>query len=246
VTVVDIDERAFEFWTSRGALTVPTADGGTDLSPEEAVFSALARHLSRIEARVESGRGDRHTALRFVDVNPRWKDAWRAAAYPSAAISSRSVNEWAAEVGRPMPHPARTGEDLFSADGEWALWDVGEDDGEGVVVIAASYEPHAKALAEAVRDALFGDLDRQQGITLPLPEAFLPAPFRGLLLAEQLPVARVAFRGHEGTSEQDGESGVWRADIRFHWQAPRVAARKRIPDLIPKTSVQVCPPGQES
>jgi hypothetical protein len=143
-----------------------------------------------------------------------------------------------AEIGVPMQVG---GHDLISPDEAWALWHQGEDVGEGIVHVFAAHKPHRDALARAVEDALGGSIDKLQSLGLALPEAFLPTPFREVLPVERLPRCRVALASSSSPVD-DGlaaSGGVWRADVPFFWQAPRLAARRRLPDLAAEVVVSL-------
>lgn len=221
-----------------GLSPYPTGASVAELTPARAVRVALAWHLARLEARVEEG-----APLRPVYTGDEWKRGTEPAAYPSLVVLSRSTREMDAEIGVPMQLDGR---DLISPDEVWALWHQGEDAGEGVVHVFAAHKPQRDALARAIEDTLGGSIDRLQSLGLALPEAFLPTPFREVLPVERLPRCRVALAGPSSPVD-DGlaaSGGVWRADVPFFWQAPRLAARRRIPDLRSEVVVSVAAPSE--
>lgn len=237
------DDAALELATLAGDLVVPRADTVAELTPERAVLTSLARHLARLEARVENDNGA-PTGLRFVSVSSRWPQGTDAARYPSATVLSVTSTEWATKIGSPVRDSE--GRDVISADDQQALWLLGEDTGLACVHIFATNEPHRGALRQAVQDALFGSIDQRKGLRLPLPEAFLPPAFQGLLEPSSFPRGYVAFdRSELVADDQAGAGGMWRADVFVRWQAPRIAARPRIADLRTETTVRVLPAGQE-
>lgn len=230
------DQQAQQLALEAGRLVRPLT---AELTPERAVRVALAWWLAGLEARVE-GSGQ---PLRPAYVGDQWSDGVRPASYPSLVLLPRSTQQRDALVAVPCQIGGR---DLISVDEAWALWRVGEDVGEGVVHILANHAPQRDALASAVQDALQGNLDTLQSLGLPLPEAALPEPFRGLLEPGQFPIARVtlATAATNVDDELAAAGGVWRADVAFAWQAPRLAARTRIPDLRSEVTVSVAAPSE--
>jgi len=217
----------------------PTGDSVSELTPERAVRVALAWHLGRIEARVEG----QSSPLRPRYVGDEWARGTEPAVYPSLTVLSRSTRPMDAQFGVPF---RLDGRDLLSADETWALWHQGEDVGDGLVHIFAAHKPQRDALAHAVQDALGGNLDTLQSLGLALPEAALPLAFQGVLPVAQLPRCRVALAG-PSTPVDDAlaaSGGAWRADVPFTWQAPRLAARRRIPDLRSEVAVSVAAPSE--
>ena len=230
----DLQARALA--DARGLLPLPNA---SELEPEMAVRVALAWHLERIEAYVEGSP----QPLRPAYVGEEWARGTVPSAYPSLVVLGRTVSQ--RDMIQGIPYEI-DGQDVISPDDAWALWRVGEDTGEGVVHVLASHSPQRDALANAVEDALSGDLDRLQSIGLPLPEAALPRPLQGVLPPARLPLARVALSGAP-VPVDDGVAaagGVWRADVTFRWQAPRLVARRRIPDLRAEVAVSVAAPSE--
>lgn len=237
------DQQALDAARASGALPLPSADWLSELEPERAVMIGLARHLAGLEAVVENVRGE-PSRLGLVAVRDEWPEGTDPARYPAATLLPQTTTPWDAKTGIPY----RVGdEDVVSPDERWGLWRLGEDVGTGVVHLFASYKAHRNALLSAVSQALFGSLDPLQGLALPLPEILLPAPFRGLLPVEALPKAYVSLADGGGPvdDESAGASGLWRADVYFRWQAPRLAARPRIADLRTDLTVRVGPPGEE-
>lgn len=234
------DQAALDAATGSGALTVPTAETGAELTPVQAVLFSLSRHLARVEARVENPSGPA-TRLRFVTVRESWPSGQEPAHYPSATLLPQFTSERDSVTGIPF---VLEGEDLVTD--AHALWQLGEDTGVGIAHIFATSRAQRDALLSATEQALYGDLDRLQGLALPLPEDALPAPFRGLLAIEHLPRAYVAHVDGGGPvgDAAAGASGLWRGDVYFRWQAPRWAARPRLSDL--RTEIQVrVQPGEE-
>lgn len=228
------DLEAQQLADQRGHLVVPTADSLSELEPEEAVLLALAWHLGRVEARVEGSA----EGLRPRYVGHEWAEGTKPAQYPALVVLGRITSPRDAILAIPC---VVGGQDVISADNQWALWRVGEDIGEGVVHVFASHKPQRDALLAAVQDALSGNLDTLQGLGVPLPEAFLPEPFRALFAPEAFPRARVSL-ARAGAPVDDGlaaQGGVWRADVPFTWQAPRLSARHRLPDLAATLTVRV-------
>ncbi len=222
-----------------GLSPYPTGDSVAELTPARAVRVALAWHLARLQARVEG----QSSPLSPRYVGDEWKRGVEPAVYPSLIVLSRSTREMDAQVEVPM---RLDGRDLISTDEAWALWHQGEDVGDGVVHVFAAHKPQRDALAHAVEDALGGNLDTLQSLGLALPEAFLPPSFQGVLPVERLPRCRVALAG-SSTPVDDGlaaSGGAWRADVPFSWQAPRLAARRRIPDLRSEVTVSVAAPSE--
>jgi hypothetical protein len=223
----------------RGHLGITPVEGVAELEPEMAVRVALAWHLARTEAHVEGSL----QPLRPAYVGEEWARGTQPSAYPSLVVLGRTVRQ--RDTILAVPYEV-DGQDVISLDNAWALWRVGEDTGEGVVHVHASHAPQRDALANAVADALSGDLDRLQGIGLPLPEATLPRVFRGLLATARFPRARVALASAP-IPVDDGAAaagGVWRADVVFTWQAPRLAARRRLPDLAAEVVVSFAAPSE--
>lgn len=233
------DLSAQQLATDAGLLTVPSADDTAELSPERAVLVALGWHLGRVEVHVEGTA----RPLKPARVTSEWPQGTAPASYPWLTVLGRTRTERDAMTGIPF---RLAGQDVISADEAWGLWRVGEDVGEGVVHVFASYEAHRSALAHAVEQALTGNLDTLQGLGLPLPEAFLPPPFRGLLDPRAFPLARVSLAGPGAPIDDDlgAAGGVWRADVPFTWQAPRLAARRRLPDLRGEVTVTVAAPSE--
>lgn len=229
------DRQAQQLATDAGLLPFPTADSVAELEPEKAVQVALSWHLARVEARVEGSP----EPLKPRYAGSEWAQGTQPAQYPSLVVLGRTTTRRDAILGVPYLDADRR--DVVSPDEQWALWRVGEDVGEAMVHIFASHEVQRDALANAVEDALQGNLDSLQALGLPLPEAFLPEPFRALFAPEAFPRARVALAG-QATPVDDGlaaAGGVWRADVPFTWQAPRLAARRRIHDLAATLDVRV-------
>lgn len=231
------DQVALDRATTAGWLNVATAAIAPELSPEHAIMTTLARHLER----VESGLVVDDKPLRFADVLDRWPDSWKGARYPRAVLLQATSRERDAVQDTPVRDVDDvTGErvDVISDDDKWALFQSGEDTGEGAVAVFANYHPQAEALAEAVRQSLAGDLSRAFRAWLPLPEAALPAPFRA-----RTAVGAVSILGGSSRANLAGDmtANVWRVDVRFAWQAPRLVARARIPDLKPQPTTTIEP-----
>jgi hypothetical protein len=237
------DREAFDAARAAGDLPTITAEVVSELTPEKAVLIGLARHLALVEARVENPQGAA-TTVRFVKMRDDWPAGPEPSQYPCATLLPQVTSEWDAITGVPVQID---GKDVISDDGAWALWKLGEDVGTAIVHVFACYEAHRDALCAAVEQALFGSLDRLQGLALPLPEDLLPPPFRGLLAVEDRPKARVAFEKGGGAVDDEGTGagGVWRGDVFFRWQTSRYAARPRIADLANDVRVRVLAPDEE-
>ncbi len=242
MTVLSIparDQQALDSATTRGLVLVPSPARCSELSPEQAVFRSLGRHLTRLEASLDDEVLGTTKALRFRNVRDEWPEAWEPSLYPIGVINSEITHESDCIVGKPAH--GRDGTDIITEDGAWALWNLGEDVGDARVIIFAAYSSHAKALAQGVRDALTGDLDKRRRIVLPLPEAYLPPPFRTQFAVADFPVCAIALRGggDNGADPIKSPGGAWRIDVRFTWQAPSLAARARIPDLVPILEIEL-------
>lgn len=220
-----------------GILRAPLAGETVELSPERAVFLALSWHLAEVEATIERNNGG-HDALRFAETRDSWPDQWEPSDLPAAVLQSEFVRETDVLVGT----PARIdGEDVVTD--ELGLWVRGEDTGEGRVTLFAAYQSHADALRTAVERALEGDLDKFQSLILPLPQAAIPEAFRDRFAGANALLVRVFLAPSTGTRaaalEDQGITNRWRADVRFGWQALRLTARPRIPDLVATATVTV-------
>ena len=242
--ISDRDQAALSLAYSSGRAMVSTPEWTSDLEPQEAVFTTVARHLANISAGVADLSGTdaapkASTKIAFRNVLPRWPDAWSPALYPLAALSEKFTTPWDAIGGYPVRRTNEHGvaEDIVTD--EWALWELGEDVGEAVISIFASHNSHATALERAVVESLFADLDQHMAAVLPLPELYLPPPFVGVLPVEEFPKVRVSLaKGGSGeTSER--KDNAWRVDVAFRWQAKRLTARPRVPDLTIVTKVLV-------
>jgi hypothetical protein len=220
-----------------GILRAPVAGETVELTPERAVFLALAWHLAETEATVERDNGG-FEALRFAEARDSWPDQWEPSDLPAAVIQSEFVRESDALIGTPC---RIAGEDVVTD--ELGLWVKGEDTGEARVTIFAAYQPHADALRAAVEKALEGDLNKFQSLILPLPQAAIPEAFRDRFAgADALRVRLFLARSTGAKSaalEDQGITNRWRADVRFGWQALRLTARLRIPDLVATATVTV-------
>lgn len=231
---------------------VDTVGGGlvAELEPERAVFEVVAFHLARCRGRLEdlSGRG-LHQELSFALVSHKWREAWAAVSgpdsYPLAILDSETADELYAMGERPEPDPAAPSLDWIAPDDSAALWRRGEAYGDARVMIWATYEPQVKAMASAVRRALRGGHASPGVAVLPLPEAFLPTAFQGVLAPALFPTCKVyplmPSSTPESDAEEGAEEGAWRCDVRFHWQAPLFVARPRLADFDPRFTIQVPP-----
>ena len=217
-----------------GLTNVPTADSVSELAPEQAVETALAWHLARVEARVEGNA----QPLKPVRVDDQWAEGTDPTRYPALCVRGRTSTPRDAITGVPVQVD---GQDVISDDGRWALWSVGEDVGEGFVHVFATYKAHRNALRRSVEEALSGDLNALTSLALPLPEAALPPPFVGLFDPAQFPRVRISLGGQSDNVDDESAAagGIWRADVPFRWQAPRLSARPRIPDLKSALGVQI-------
>ncbi|HEU4411184.1 MAG TPA: hypothetical protein VFS43_38380 [Polyangiaceae bacterium] len=237
------DVQALDLAVSAGLVTTTAAPLVAGVTAERALFDALAFHLGRCKARLEDASGaGRHQEIGFSLVVPRWREAWREPDYPMAILESESRRELSSMGRAPAPDPRDPSADWISPDGLYALWDAGEEQGEGRVLLYASYEPQAAALAAAVEAALGGGPEGQGASHVPLPESFLPTPFQGVLPPALYPKARVVPMPATPTDnelEDAAEEGAWRADVRFSWRAPKLVARPRAADYDPRVSVTV-------
>lgn len=241
------DKAALDAFTANGQAFVPSAASKGELSPQHGAFVSLARHLARLSVAVDSGDASPAKALSFKTVFEHWPESWVPSAMPSATLDAVFTDEIRTMVRTPLM--SADGTDILSADGLWGLWLVGEDQGEGNVSIFTAFHAHTHALHEAVVEALQGDLDTTFSLQLPMPEAFIPPPFRAQMGIADFPICDIsaANRSESGGAENEGQarSNAWRMDVRFRWRAPRIEARPRLNDLAYYTVPKVGPPGQE-
>ncbi len=240
------DQAAIDATLAAGRSFVPSIDSGAELEARDAVFLALAWHLSRVVGRIDDltdtdSKPAPPSPTSFRTVLTRWPDAWNPALYPMAAIHEKMTTPRHSMGGTPFVN-AR-GEDVVTD--AWGLWLLGEDVGDGVISIFAGSDVEAKSLERAVISALFSDLSNRIGFMPSLPERYLPPAFRGLLDPGDFPRCAV-WHAKGGTVELDErKSNAWRIDVCFRWQAQRFEARPRLPDLVAVARATVGPPGQE-
>ena len=241
------DKAALDAFTASGQAFVPTPAGIGELSPQHGAFVSLARHLARLGVSVDSGDASAAKTLSFKTVFEHWPEAWVPSAMPSATLDVVYTSELRTLARAPIMNA--DGSDILSADGLWGLWLMGEDEGEGNVSIFTAYHAHTHALREGVMAAMSGDLDTTFSLQLPMPEAFVPPPFRAQLGVSDFPICEYSVLNRSESSGADNEgqarSNAWRMDVRFRWRAPRIAARPRLSDLAYYTVPKVGPPGQE-
>lgn len=256
MTLSPRDQAALDLATSEGRADAVTADVVAELGPGDAVRYMLAAHLGRVRARLEdrSGAG-RHQELAFVRVTDTWPESWKGAngalTYPMAVVTGVVDDELFGMGERPEPDPLdaspeKTRRDWISPDERFALWRRGDAQGEGRVIVFASYEGHASALGAAVRRALQGGVASPGACALPLPEAALPVAFQGTLPASLFPTFLAWPIGSSVTAARDddaaADSGTWRADVPFKWTAPVLVGRPRQPDYDPRILPPVVTP----
>lgn len=213
------DDAALDQLIRTRDIFLPQVISISELDPEQAVFEALGALISRLSVVVEGGQ----SSIEFKSVYTSSPNAWDPAVFPSAAIDDIETHQY--QVVQCTPARFHNGDDVIF--GKWALWDVGEDVGKAKVTIVAATNPEARALAEAVRQCLFADLNENRSSRLPMPRAFLPDPFRGKVHK----FCRVTFI-EGGGSIRDTDSpqqGLYRVEVRFSWQAPRISARPVLP-----------------
>lgn len=208
----------------------------SELEPAQATFEALAAFLRRARASVEVGE-----KLQFSSVHTQSPNAWEPQDLPAAVIDDEQTSEWDAYQGTPYEEG---GESVVSKDKRWALWKVGEDVGDARVTVTARTNPEARALAEAVRQSFFSNIDTRQGTVLPLPQAFLPLPVRG----RAVPRCAVWLeKGGGGTNSTEGTSdALFRVVVRFRWRAPRLSVRPALHSLDVGFSASLTDPDSET
>lgn len=208
-----------EFLKERIAF-VPDSISLAELDPAQAVFESLAALLRRTRVVVEGS----FEPLSFKAVYTASPNAWDRAVFPACAIDDISTNQY--QVTQCTPWTVK-GRDIEA--GGFSLWQVGEDTGLAKVTVVAATNPEARALAESVRQCLFSDIDNRRGVRLPMPQAFLPPPFRGMVA----PVCRLllAEGGGSITDVEGPKEGLYRVEVRFTWQAQRISARPTIDAL---------------
>lgn len=208
------DDAALDALIKQRIAFVPAASSLSELDPAQAVFESLAALLRRVRVTVEGS----FDPIVFRAVYTAAPNAWDAAKFPACAIDDITTNQYQVTQCTPWFE----GDNDIKAGG-FALWQVGEDTGLAKVTIVAATNPEARALAEAVRQCLFSDLDNRRGVRLPMPQAFLPPPFRGMVS----PVCRLllAEGGGSITDVEGPKEGLYRVEVRFTWQAQRISAR---------------------
>jgi hypothetical protein len=208
------DDAALDALIEQRVVFVPEASSLSELDPAQAVFESLAALLRRVRVTVEGS----FDPIQFKAVYTAAPNAWDRATFPACAIDDISTNQY--QVTQCTPWTDR-GRDIES--GGFALWQVGEDTGLAKVTVVAATNPEARALAESVRQCLFSDIDNRRGVRLPMPQAFIPPPFRGMVS----PVCRLllAEGGGSITDVEGPKEGLYRVEVRFTWQAQRISAR---------------------
>lgn len=235
------DQAAFEAFATAGKFHVATSLPVAEHDTEHGVFLALAHVLRQVSARVEhADDGDTFKTLSFAvvhDDEPLQSDTPR---YPAAYLESLTAAELDAMILGPVTEE-EDGERVDVVTDEWALWKLGEDSGEANVKIWATTEVETRAMAHAVRETLAGDIDTFVSMILPMPERYLPPPFRGRFAPEQTPSCAITLRDSRGRPTPGAEAGVWSVDIEFGWRATRFTARPRIADFRPFLTVSTEP-----
>lgn len=227
------DQAAWDAFAAAGRFHVPTVEDVPEISTERAVFESLAVLLGKIQGRVEhKGDSTRADAKAFASVLVDVPTADQAPKYPACFVDSISCQDLASLVDRPV---VEDGCDVLTD--EHALWRRGEDAGSGSVKIFTNSEPEATALANAVREALAGNLDTYASASLPMPVRHLPPPFRDHFTPARWPSAHVSPDDSRSPPALDTESGVWQVDVDFSWRATRYVARPRIADFRPFVTV---------
>jgi len=228
------DDRALDEFVADGLAFLPDGVLVGELEPAQATFEAFAALLRRVSAQVESGE-----SIRLSSVHTQSPNAWEPQDLPAAVIDDEQTKEWDAYQGTPY---RENGQEISTK--KYALWHVGEDVGDARVTVTAPTSPQARALAEAVRQSLFSNIDTRQGLMLPLPQAFLPAPFRGRAhprCALWLNAGGGGINSTEGTSD-----ALFRVVVRFRWRAPRISARPALHSLDVGFSSSLTDPDSET
>ena len=227
------DAAAFEAFQQAGRFYVPTAVSVSEYDTEHGVRDALAVVLQQISARVEHLDGSDFKTVAFKAVFTDEPLASDPAVYPAAYLEPISSSEL--DAMQFVPARDADGDDIVTD--EWALWKLGEDTGEANVKIFTTTEVEAHAMAQAVRETIAGNIDRNVGAQLPMPVRYLPAPFRDAFPAASTPSCHLTLNDSRGRPVAGAEGGVWTVDIEFAWRATRFTARPRIADFRPFVTV---------
>ena len=205
--------------SKRGTLLMPCLRA--EITAERGTFIVLQQTISKLTALVENGE-----EITFKQVLNEEPAAWDAGQYPTAAIVADNVSEADAVNGIPFEVNDK---EIFSENGEFALWEVGEDYGDAHVAIVAGSSPEANALAECVRQLFWQDIDSSTILSLPLPLSYVPAPFRFAFAKSRL---RCDIWQSDKSSDTAGSSTSekrYQRNIHFHWKAPRIIGRPALP-----------------
>lgn len=219
------DDEALEAFTQAGRCFVPAPVSMSELSPERAVFEALGAHLRRIQASVEGSSDQTAPAFKIVWTNPPSNSD--VATYPSASIRRVSIEEKDAITG--TPYLDENGNDIVSDDGQFGLWQVGEDVGVLLVEVVAGYSLVTDALSRAVEDALSAADGAKEGAVLPLPLAFVPEMFRSKMTIPIRPLCLLHIEASGAAQDVAQGDGRFTNEVRAMWQAPRLACKPFLP-----------------
>jgi hypothetical protein len=219
------DDEALDAFTQAGRCFVPAPVSMSELSPERAVFEALGAHLRRIQAAVEGSSDQVAPAFKIVWTNPPSNSD--VAQYPSASIRRVSVEEKDAITG--TPYLDENGNDIVSADGQYGLWQTGEDVGVLLVEVASAYSLVTDALSRAVEDALSAGDGAKEGAVLPLPLSFIPEIFRDQITIPIRPVCLLHLDTSGAAQDVTQGDGRFTNEVRAFWQAPRLACKPFLP-----------------
>lgn len=213
------DDAALASTTDRGLSPLYSVQTFSELEPDRAVAESLRAQLRRVLGKIE----DQGKPVAFEMVRVEWPTSWQDSPFPVAVIQLESTQQWDVILTKPYGDGipcvrASDGTEILSADGEWMLSQLGEDVGQGRVAIFASSKPQGRALQTAVARAV--------SAFLPMPLAYLPEPIRPVLSARDRPLCRVVAEQGGGMSMagDDVKANVWRFDVRFSWEAPRLYA----------------------
>lgn len=233
----DRDLEAFAAFAEARKFVVPSAVSVAEHDTEYGVLTSLAHVLRQVSARVEHLDGSEHRELSFKAVFTDEPLASDPAKYPAAYLEPILSTELDSMSFVPVRDAC--GDDIVTD--EWALWKLGEDKGEANVKIFTTTEVEARAMAQAVRETLAGDIDRAVGAWLPMPVRYLPEPFREAFPPASMPACHLTLNDSRGRPTPGAESGVWTVDIEFAWRATRFTARSRLPDFRPFVTVTTEP-----
>lgn len=190
-----------------------------EITAERGTMIALQHVIEKLTAIVEAGE-----VVSFQNVLNEEPAAWDPASWPSAALICDMVSEGDALNQIPLEID---GHEVFSQDLDFALWEVGEDYGEAHVAVVAGHAPIANALAEAVRQLFWQNLDSSTILSLPLPLAYVPEPFRFAFAKSRLKCDIWQSDKSSDTSGSSGSDKRYQRNIHFRWKAPRIIGRLR-------------------